>query len=88
MQYSNKNPVQNAHRAVSRARLAGLLADPRTLECVDCGKQAHGWEHHKGYEPENRLEVRPVCAGCNVRRGLARKRLRREAAFSLSGVGN
>lgn len=36
--------------------------------CVDCGKQAHHYDHRDYLEP---LAVQPVCGSCNHRRGLA-----------------
>lgn len=57
-----------AHAAVARARKSGLLADPTTGPCADCGWRAIGYDHRDYNEP---LRVDPVCQGCNVRRGKA-----------------
>lgn len=57
-----------AGSAVAVARKKGLLADPRTLQCADCGAPASQYDHRDYNKP---LEVEPVCRTCNVRRGRA-----------------
>lgn len=66
---ANRDDAQRAaHTEVARARRRGLLADPRTLQCADCGGAATEYEHREYAKP---LEVEPVCRGCNLRRGPA-----------------
>jgi hypothetical protein len=57
-----------AHKAVARARRAGLLGDPRTMPCADCGGAAVEYDHREYAQP---LAVEPVCRRCNLRRGPA-----------------
>lgn len=52
------------HAAIKRDE----LAHPRKLKCVDCGKDANGYEHRKYTRP---LDVEPTCRSCNSRRGRA-----------------
>ena len=63
--------ISKAHRvdcttAVSRAVKSGQLADPATLQGSDCEKPARWYDHRDYSKP---LDVEPVCAGCNRRRG-------------------
>lgn len=58
------------HGVVSRAIENGLL--PRldgSIACVDCGIRAAHYDHRDYARP---LDVDPVCASCNVRRGPGR----------------
>lgn len=55
-----------ALRIVSISRKEGLLADPKTLKCMDCGKNAKYWEHRNYARP---LLVDPICQKCNIKRG-------------------
>jgi hypothetical protein len=57
-----------ANAAVSRAKRKGLLPEPSTLSCVDCGRRAEQYDHRDYNEP---LKVDPVCRSCNVMRGHA-----------------
>lgn len=58
---------ENAHRKVSEAMKRGTLARlPDGRPCVDCGAIAVLWEHRDYSRP---LDVEPVCASCNNRRG-------------------
>lgn len=59
-----------AQAAVRRARLAGILPDLSTGEyaCTDCSGVASQYDHRDYSRP---LDVEPVCAGCNHRRGKA-----------------
>lgn len=58
------------HKAVGdltrRAVALGLLRDPKTLSCEDCGIQAECYDHRDYNEP---LKVAAVCLRCNSRRG-------------------
>lgn len=53
---------------VAKARRHGVLADPRTFPCADCGGAATEYDHRDYNHP---LKVEPVCRGCNARRGRA-----------------
>jgi hypothetical protein len=57
-----------AHSAVAVAIRKGQLAHPSNFACEDCGEVASQYDHRDYSKP---LEVAPVCAGCNVRRGPA-----------------
>jgi hypothetical protein len=57
-----------AHQSVARAIRKGLLLHPSRFCCADCGNPASQYDHRDYTKP---LEVAPVCAGCNVRRGAA-----------------
>lgn len=56
----------DAHKVVAKAVRSGLLAPIRSLICADCGKPAQHYDHRDYTKP---LEVRPVCASCNMLRG-------------------
>lgn len=58
-----------ARWAVQYATRKGYLPKVHTLACVRCGEQAVAY-HHKSYEREHRLDVKPLCAACH---GLARR---------------
>jgi hypothetical protein len=51
-----------------RAVKAGEIPPARLYACVDCGKPATRYDHRDYSKP---LDVQPVCAGCNSRRGPA-----------------
>ncbi len=53
-----------ASNAVNNTIRAGILVRPDSLKCI-CGKQAQQYHHHKGYAPEHRLDVIPVCIVCH-----------------------
>lgn len=59
---------EDAHSAVAVAIRSGRLAHPSNFACEDCGGVASQYDHRDYSKP---LEVAPVCAGCNVRRGPA-----------------
>jgi len=63
-------PAYLAHKAVAKARRAGLLDDPREHSCTDCGEAAIGYDHRDYSKP---LEVEPVCRRCNSARGPAKQ---------------
>lgn len=69
------SPQYLAHKAVAKARRAGLLADPRSLACADCCVPASEYDHRDYSKP---LAVEPVCRRCNRRRG--------PAANALTGI--
>jgi len=63
--YIHRN--QNKHKAnitLNNAIKLGKLPRPDTLRC-SCKKQAEQYHHHKGYAPENWLNVVPVCTKCH-----------------------
>lgn len=56
--------VAHAWQAVSYAVRVGKLAKP--LGCEDCGRTQHlVGHHHKGYDPEHRLDVKWLCRPCH-----------------------
>ena len=60
---------QSAHQAVAFAIKRGKLQRlDGTVKCVDCGDIATQYDHR---HYDNPLEVDPVCASCNARRGHA-----------------
>lgn len=68
-QLSQKEKIQmDAAPKVANARVRGILVDPRTLLCVDCGQQACCYDHREYAKP---LDVAAVCRSCNVLRGPA-----------------
>ena len=70
--YSCEQIVQKyqraALRAVREAVQVGGLVRAKLLLCVDCGDQAHDYDHRDYSKP---LDVVPVCRSCNLRRGPA-----------------
>lgn len=67
--YRAKYPnVIKAQNAVWTAVWQGKLPNLRWeyVACVDCGKRAQHWDHRDYLKP---LEVDPVCASCNKKRG-------------------
>ncbi len=65
-EYTKNNPKARAHEAVRRitqtAVRCGFLPDPKTGECVDCGRPAQCYDHRDYNKP---LEVDAVCIRCN-----------------------
>jgi hypothetical protein len=63
-----------ARSAVRAAIVKGSLPHANTVPCHDCGcmwaegQRRHEYDHYKGYERENRLEVQPVCKRCHTLR--------------------
>lgn len=60
-----KSGATAAHAAVQYEILCGRLADPKSLDCVDCGFKARLYDHRDYNKP---LEVEPVCGSCNNKR--------------------
>lgn len=58
--------MYKAQNAVTTAVQQQRLPRIKTLTCVDCGRQAQHYDHRDYLKP---LEVEPVCASCNIRRG-------------------
>lgn len=69
--YSEAYWATRAIQAVNRAKRTGLLPDLSTGEyaCTDCGGVASQYDHRDYARP---LDVEPVCASCNIRRGTAK----------------
>lgn len=65
---NRRNGAYQAYRAVNAAVQSGRLPRAKTQKCVDCGKQAHGYDHRDYNKP---LDVVPVCQSCNKLRGPA-----------------
>jgi len=57
-----------AHAAVAWAIRNGHLPPVSDEICQDCGGTAREYHHDKGYAPEHRLSVVPLCAPCHRRR--------------------
>lgn len=51
---------------VHKAIREGLLPRADSFSCVDCGKQAQGYDHRDYNKP---MDVEPVCRSCNAKRG-------------------
>jgi len=65
-EYVRNNPEKvKAHKAVSHAIENGMLPKAQSLVCSRCGKKAHQYHHHLGYEPEHWLDVIPACRSCH-----------------------
>ena len=45
----------------------GSLPQASSCQCVECGRAAHDYHHHLGYEPEHWLDVIPLCRVCHQR---------------------
>ena len=43
----------------------GTLPWPERLPCVSWGQPAAQYHHHRGYAPEYRLDVVPMCPACH-----------------------
>ena len=54
--------------AVAAQIRAGELPRAKDCTCVDCGAQAHDYDHRHYLRP---LDVQPVCRSCNLARGIA-----------------
>ncbi len=59
-----------ANGIVGRA-IGKSLAPPHRCLCVDCGKEASGYDHRDYLKP---LDIVPVCQSCNMKRGLGKHR--------------
>lgn len=59
---------RDASRAVAAAVYCGSIPKLSGLSCVDCGSQAHEYDHRDYSKP---LDVDPVCRSCNRQRGHA-----------------
>jgi excisionase family DNA binding protein len=66
-----------ATAAVRGAVLGGLLEPVETLRCADCAEAAQAYHHHRGYAPQHRLDVIPLCDRCHARRHRPQRDFRR-----------
>ena len=68
--YREDNPfIIAAHNAVTNAKSRKELPHlDGSIDCVDCGRPARHYDHRYYTKP---LDVEPVCASCNVKRGSA-----------------
>lgn len=67
--WQTENDLQHKARKIFlSAKRKGRFPNAKTLTCVDCGKQAHDWDHRSYLRP---LDVVPVCRSCNLKRGPA-----------------
>lgn len=74
--------TRSGDKKQARARVnhhvdVGLLPDPNTLPCTDCGHvhsgdRRHEYDHHLGYAAEHQLSVEVVCTTCHHARERAR----------------
>lgn len=64
--FNTRHPEQiKAKDAVNHAVKSGRLPRPDSLQCHYCPAQAKEYHHYKGYAPEHRLDVVPVCIKCH-----------------------
>lgn len=62
-----QNDITRAHTTVSRAVRRGILPPAWSMVCDECQEaQAAHWHHHKGYDPEYKLDVIAVCIDCHT----------------------
>lgn len=54
-----------ARKAVNYAVEKGQILPVKTQMCVECGKPAQEYHHHKGYDQEHWFDVIPLCAMCH-----------------------
>ena len=63
---ARKQAQDLVQRAWERGDILNLNRNDHGVLCVDCGSKATCWEHRDYEKP---LEVDPVCASCNKKRG-------------------
>jgi hypothetical protein len=75
-------PVRDGDKFQARARVnhlvdIGLLPDPDTLPCADCGdrKKRHTYDHYLGYAAAHQEHVEPTCYKCHDKRSRQRGEL-------------
>ena len=72
--YRDRHPDKvRARNAVTHAIRDKKLVPAKLRLCVDCQSQARRYDHYRGYDTENWLNVEPVCIPCCARRERARK---------------
>ncbi len=70
---------ERARAAVKHAVRTGRIPHPNAVPCTDCGhrwspgERRHENDHHRGYSPEHRLSVEPVCTTCHADREKKRR---------------
>ena len=68
-----------ARRRIDHLINVGLLPDPNSVPCTDCGhrvgpgERRHEYDHHLGYEAEHHEHVEAVCTTCHHGRERARR---------------
>lgn len=60
---------RKAHDLVAEAITEGLIPHPTAFKCTDCDAVADCYDHRDYRRP---LRIKPVCKGCNNRRGPGR----------------
>ena len=69
---------KQARRRVNFLVESGLIPNPNTLPCSDCGLthkdhgKRHEYDHHNGYAASHHEDVEAVCSGCHHAREAAR----------------
>ena len=61
---------KQARSRVNHLVAVGVLPDPNTLPCTDCGQirhddRRHEYDHYMGYAAEHHETVEPVCSSCH-----------------------
>lgn len=63
---------KQARRRVNHLVDVGVLANPNSVPCTDCGHKGddrrHEYDHHLGYAAEHHEHVEPVCTTCHHQR--------------------
>lgn len=54
-----------ARNAIGSAIRFKRMPSARNFACIECGKQAQEYHHHKGYAQEYWLDVVPMCIKCH-----------------------
>jgi hypothetical protein len=74
----NTKPSRDGDKNQARAKVnyavtCNKLPHARNVPCFDCGHigsdRLHEYDHYKGYDAINDLEVEYVCVPCHVKRG-------------------
>ena len=61
-----KHPERDRARTrVTTAISLGKMRPAKETICVDCGKQAHSYHHHNGYDEKHALDVITLCLKCH-----------------------
>jgi hypothetical protein len=70
---SRDGDKNQARAKVNYAVTCNKLPHARNVPCFDCGHigsdRLHEYDHYKGYDAINHLEVECVCVPCHVKRG-------------------
>lgn len=74
---ARESDKKQARRRVNYLVEAGLLSNPNSLLCSDCGHQGddrrHEYDHYQGYAPEHHETVEAVCTKCHASRERGRR---------------